>query len=441
VDGSVTGLRRTRLLAVGAVLVGILAVMVVAASGGGGHNVVVTADQARFLHKGADVRVAGRTVGKISEATPTRQGIARLELEIDDDRVWPLPRGTQVHFRWLSTIALAGRYVELVLPAKGGPAIPEGGTIAADDVTSAVELDDVFRTLDRPTRRNLRGLFTEAGPALANGGDDLRRALVDGPSAVAQADAVLGDLGADERKLDTLVRSVDSVAHAVETSNPGIGRLLTGAAKTFDAIGSRSRELQRVMTAMPPTLDTARETLAHADRTLIAVNGLAGDLAPGVAQVRRLAPPLNRTLATLVRIGPDARRTLGALRRAAPDLNPLLTRARTLMPRIRSVSRQAATQLNCIRPFAPEIASFATNWTAMSSWDDGQDKFFRGNGTLYPFATSSAPLTSADAIRLFPGLDYAFPRPPGQSSGQPWFLPECNLGPETLDPTKDPESR
>jgi hypothetical protein len=32
------------------------------------------------------------------------------------------------------------------------------------------------------------------------------------------------------------------------------------------------------------------------------------------------------------------------------------------------------------------------------------------------------------------------PAPPGYAAGQPWFLPQCNEGPSTLDANDDPEN-
>ena len=29
----------------------------------------------------------------------------------------------------------------------------------------------------------------------------------------------------------------------------------------------------------------------------------------------------------------------------------------------------------------------------------------------------------------------------GEPAGQPWFIPECGIGPEDLDPDNDPEAR
>jgi hypothetical protein len=62
------------------------------------------------------------------------------------------------------------------------------------------------------------------------------------------------------------------------------------------------------------------------------------------------------------------------------------------------------------------------------------------------------PQASATSLHLVPagistqafvnatGKQYAEPRPPGLSVGQPWFLPQCGAGPNALNPGADPES-
>ena len=404
------------------------------------RRIVVDADQARFLTKGADVRMAGKVVGEVAEAEPTREGRARLELQIDDDAAWPVPSGTTARFTWGSTIAYTNRRVDLVVPRGGGEPLAEGATIPADDVTTSVEVDDVLGAFDGESRKDLQRFFDEGGEAVGAAKQPLRRAVKAAPPALEEVSAALDELGGDEAALGTLVRQTDAVVHAVQRSNPGIGRLLTGAAGTLEAIGGRAVELQQTLSRLPQALDRTRTTLAHADSTLLSANDLATRLRPGVAELRRITAPLNRTLATVEDVGPDARRTLASLRKAAPDLTPLLTTATEQMPRIQKIGHEAAKAVGCIRPFSPEIAGFLTTWQGMNTLGDDKDKFFRGNFIAYPFGLTTTD-NSAEIEQKFPALDYAFPRPPGQSSGQPWFQPQCNLGPETLDPSKDPEAR
>jgi len=436
-----------RRLALGAIATATVAVLLSVLTSGlvSGHTVTLTTSSADYLTAGSEVREAGVQVGTVQSAQPTRRGMARLVLNIDAAG-WPLPVNTKAQFRWASTIAFANRYVELDLPSQTGgveePTIHDGGTIPSRNVTPSVELDQLFGTFDNSTRKSLGQLFQEGGPALLQAAPGLRATLDQTPSALDQTNKVLEDLTAQPRDLGTLVSSADQVVHAIQISNPGIGQLVTGAAQTFQATGTRAVALERTLSEAPPTLDVTRVTLAHASRTLNAATDLLTHLSPGIRQLRLLAPPLNDTLQSLVRIGPDARQTLTTLRAAIPYLNPLLDKTRGLMPEIGSIGRQAATQVNCLRPYTPDIAGFFSTWTSDASHGDGQDKYFRANGSVYTPPVSSTPLTSAQFLNAFPGkLTYAFPRPPGFNEGQPWFNPSCGVGPDSVNPAADPESQ
>lgn len=47
---------------------------------------------------------------------------------------------------------------------------------------------------------------------------------------------------------------------------------------------------------------------------------------------------------------------------------------------------------------------------------------------------------SSQAFAAAAGKSYAMPRPPGLSVGQPWFLPQCGAGPNSINPADDPEN-
>ena len=74
--------------------------------------------------------------------------------------------------------------------------------------------------------------------------------------------------------------------------------------------------------------------------------------------------------------------------------------------------------------------------------NDGKDHFFRMvPKVLVPSPYNANPMTSGQLQRLNPDMEYAFPIPPGHLAGQPWFQPQCGIGPEVYDADKDPESR
>lgn len=431
---------RRRLAALTALAVAfVLAVALVVDGGGGGHELTVIAQEARFMRSGLEVRAAGQKVGTVETAEPTRQGLARLHLRIDD-KLWPLPEGTQVTFRWAGTIALTNRYVELLLPSERGRSLSEGATIAGRDVISSVEIDQIAAIFDTRGRVDLRRALKNGAAAFHEARRPLPRALDAAPPALAQARALFADLGADRESLDVLVRSADTLAHAVATSQPGTRELLSGAATTIDAVASRSKQLEATLGALPPALTTARSTLGRADGTLRQLDLALVALAPGVDEARRLSRPLVSLLRTARPVVPAARGSLASLRRATRDLDPLLDSAPALLERVTSVSDEAAGQLACIRPYTPEAAGLASNWTGFISYGDDKDHYARVTGNVVPHSLSSTPVNSATWTKLIPGQLYGFPRPPGLTAGQPWFLPECGVGPESVDPAKDPEA-
>lgn len=403
-----------------------------------GPLLTATVQEASYISPGTKVVIGGSQVGKVKRAEVAEDGRARLEMTIDDDDAWPLPKTTKMRLRWLGTIAYAGRYVELTIPKDQGPYLADGGTIAVDEDDEQVEFDKVFGTFDDRTRRGLRSTLRTAGESLELAGTPLRKALDVAPPAVREARAVTADIGYRPQTLTALIRSTDNVLASVERSDPALGDLLTGAAGTFRATAIRERELGEAIRQTPPTLTAARHTLARVDGTLERADVLTRRIAGGSRELRRLAPALTRILDTVVEVGPDATKTLAVLRSGAPAINRLLTRARTLTPDLVSTTRQAAEQLKCVRPYAPEVAGLASTWASFTAAGDRTDKFARLYTPSLPWDTT--PLNPGEAKKLFPALRYAFPRPPGEVVGQPWFIPECGVGPETVDPAQDPEA-
>lgn len=414
------------------------AILVVGTSGGHDHRLEAVFSSATNFRPGLDVRAAGQRVGRVA-GVHTDGRTARLSLVIDDTRAWPLPKGTRAQLRWGGTTAFSSRYVEL-LPGRRGPALPDGALIPLADTVAPVEIDHLLRTFDARGRSDLRRTIDASGAALASAALPLRRVLAATPPALRQARGLLADLGDDPEELDALVRSTDRVVHAVNTANPGVEPLLASLAQTFDAVASEASGLRATLADAPGTLSATRTTLARADGTLGEVRELAGELAPGVRELRGITPRANALLRRVTSVAPLAAGTLRDLRRAAPDVVRLLDRAAPLLPRLGSIGRDASTQLRCITPYAPEIAGFASTWGGFIQNGDAADKYARIHANSLPFPEETT-MSSQQVSAAFPGLTYAFPRPPGANVGKPRFMDECGVGRDSTDPSKDPEAR
>jgi virulence factor Mce-like protein len=435
--------RLLRLLVPVAILV-VVVVLVVGSGGSEKHELHVVVGDATNTAVGQYVRAGGSEVGQISSIDAIDGGRrVRVGMKLDD-KVWPLPKGSRMELRWGGTASFDNRYIALTPGPRGNPPIQDGALLPAADFTVPVELDTLLTAFTPAVRTDLRGFIDNAGATLKDARPGLARALDAGPPALDEARHVVSDLASNQKALDTLLRQTHTTVKAVQTADPGLRRVLSGAAQTFAAVAGRQRELRQTVDAAPGTLTRVRHTLKRASGTLTSASELTDRLAPGVTQLRRIAAPLNHVLGTVVDVGPDARGTLTTLRGATPRLNPLLAKATADMPKLESIGRQAAAQVTCLRPYSPEIAALFSDWAAFQSGSDGRDKFFRAN-VIVPtaLAINAFPkeYNSGTASKLFPGLKYGNPLPPGAIAGQPWFQPDCNIGPDSLDPTKDGEIR
>lgn len=435
------GRRGCQLAAIGAV-----AALVALAGGpaayGATHSVFVDVRDANSFMQGQLVRAGGRRVGKIVKVVPIDGGRrARIEMRVGD-AVWPLTRGTKVSLRWGGTVSFLNRYIDIRPGASGAPAYPDGVTIPARDVEVPVEFDEVFGTFNKATRQTLESFLDTAGPALALTRRPLRRALREAPPAVTNASAVVRDLAAQEQALDTLVGSTAGVVSALDRADPEIASLISDAGTTLGATAAESERLGETLAQLPSTLASARMISRRATGTLSEADRLLTRIAPGVSALRRLPRPLNALLANLIAVELDGTAALARAAKDAPSITRLARDATALLPIVDGVATQADRALECIRPYTPEIAAFFSNWGDFISLVDAKDHVVRANiQAVVPALGATMPYTTATAVKAFPGLRYAFPRPPGYNADQPWFLPGCRAGRDALDPTKDPEAR
>ncbi|HWF56126.1 MAG TPA: MlaD family protein [Solirubrobacteraceae bacterium] len=434
------GIRRAAWLAL---LVGVVAVIAVVASNTNtpGHRLVVTVPDATNVIPGQLVKDAGVNVGEVSGLTAVNDGhAARVTMTINDSS-WPLPQGTKLQLRWGGTVSFVNRYILMTRGPAGAPPMATDGVFPAADFSTPVEFDSLLGTFTRGVRANLKTFLGNAGVTLRDASPNLRRAIEAAPPALAQTAGVLGDLDSNEAALNSLVRSGAQVVDSVNRSDPGIQPLVTDTATTLAALASRTQQLDSTLATAPSMFAQTRTTLADAEPTLKLAKTVTGRIAPGVDQVNRIAGPLDDLLVTLRQVGPDAISALDAVRAATPSLNPALVKATAQMPQIQSISRQGVTSLDCIRPYTPDIVAFTSDWGDFLSGVDGKDHYFRAQvQTLLPATYNAQTYDSATMKKLFPWVSYVYPPPPGYAAGEPWFLPQCNEGPSTLNANQDPEN-
>ncbi|HYF24579.1 MAG TPA: MlaD family protein [Baekduia sp.] len=404
------------------------------------HTVRVAFAEALDLVPGMDVRVRGQNVGRVNEVD-LAHGRPVVELGIEDD-AWPLPAGTRAVLRWGSTLGLGERRVDLLLGHRSGPSIPEGGVIGAQEAVVPTEFDQVFQTLDAPTRRNLQVLMAEADAALRGRADALGDGVETGSRAMGAAGGVLRDLGADTLALQALVREGDRLTHALGSRAGRIRNTLSVAALTFDTLARNASGVQRSIAVMPQTLRTSRAALRRLDPSLDRFARLARALAPAARRLPAVLRDVRGGVGELRATAPVGVGALRSVRRAAPRVEELLRRATPLARDLEPALAQALPVLACVRPYAPEAAGLLTNWSSYMANYDGSGHYARvavtvgaANALVYP------PSTTTAAFTRLTGLRYISLMPPGWMAGRREFTPDCGVGPEMADPSKDWQDR
>jgi phospholipid/cholesterol/gamma-HCH transport system substrate-binding protein len=424
----------TLLLISGAVVVGS------ALLGGETHTLHGNFDAAVQVASGQEVRVAGRKVGEVGSIEVV-DGRAVVELKIQEDEVWPLPRGTTAGMRWGSTTSLAYRYIELHPGPRSAPDLPEDGVLKLADTETPFELDQSFRIFRGRTKGDLRALVGQVGDTVDGRGKAIEEGLREAPGGLDEAAGFLGELSADQEALRTLVVSGDRATSALADRERELGELVGHAASTFDEFATHSADQQKALDRAPAALAESTTTLARLDRSLVGLQALTNDLGPGARELRTLAPPARRAFAELNSVAPVASAALASGRRAAPPLRRLFTTGKGFLPRLGTALGQLDPVFGCLRPYGPELAGNLSTWSGYNkNFDNGGHYARTFPLQVNPALPTGTPMNSAQIVALLGGsLKYAMPRPPGLNAGDPWFQPECGAGPDSVDVSKDPE--
>jgi virulence factor Mce-like protein len=434
----------TRGFALGALIVAVIAVAVIVInplSHGGAHQLRAQFSSAEQLAPGLEVRVAGRKVGNVGDVSLVG-GRPVVSLNVNESDVWPLPAGTTAEIRWGSTTSLAYRYIEIHPGPLGGPKLDQNALLSRANSVTPIELDQAYRIFRGRTTGDFGALVTQLGDTLATNGPALSRGLHTAPGGLNQTSAVLRELGASQSALQTLVTQGNNVTSALASRQGDLGALVDHAAATFNVFGQHTNAEQASLDQAPQAFSTATTTLNRLDSSLVGLQSLVNDVAPGAIELRNLAPVARNALLELFNVAPLATSTLRRGADAAPGVNRLLKTGTPFLPRLGSVLDQLQPIFSCLRPYTPELSGMLGTWTGYNKNFDSGGHYARTFPLLYnPLLTAGIPLNTATIVNLSGGaIHYAMPRPPGLNAGQPWYQPQCGAGPDSLTPSKDPEA-
>ncbi|WP_205697396.1 MlaD family protein [Conexibacter sp. SYSU D00693] len=362
----------------GALLVGVAVLAGVLALGARGDDPYVVKARiadAEGIGKDYVVRVDGVEAGRVADVGVSRDDVAWVEVELDDEagRIGPDAR--------LSARAanlLGEKYLDLQPGDRRRPQ-PSGSWIPLSRTSSEVQLDDVFNTLDATTRMQLRILVNEAGLGLAQRGQDLGELLEQLPGTLRETRGVLRQVAGENAALGELIERGERVVTPSARKARDVSALVTALQRLLGTAAARRAQLAATVREAPGTLVQLRSSLRRLSAT-------AQDLGPAARQLRRAAPELTDVLGGLPAFARTTGRTLDTAREVAPDLRRLGRDARPDVRRLTSTLGDVARFGEDARPTVESLGRgkvfsgvlhVMQNWTRAINQSDSLGHYFR----------------------------------------------------------------
>jgi phospholipid/cholesterol/gamma-HCH transport system substrate-binding protein len=301
-----------RVAALAAVTVAVVAVAVILLSGGSTYQVRAVFQNASQIVSGDLVEVAGNSIGTVSNLALTPDGDAQLTLSISNKAYTPLRQGTQAIVRELSLSGIASRYVNLELGSPNAPEIADNGVIPANDTTSEVDLDEIFNTLNGPTRKGLQDVFQGSAAQIKGKGKLAQQALAYLNPAVAASSTLFAQVNRNTGAFTNFIVKTGNLVTDVSQRSADLSGLIAHLSRTTQALAAQRVSLGQSLQRLPGFMRLANTTFVNLRSAL-------DDLKPLVDDSKPVAPKLEKLLIQLRPLAKDSVPTL-------KDLSSIISR-------------------------------------------------------------------------------------------------------------------
>jgi ABC-type transporter Mla subunit MlaD len=359
------------------------------------YRIDVHFDEASQVAVESDVRISGVSVGKVKAIELSDDGLADATLEIDP-KYAPIPEDTRAMLR--QKTLLGETYVELTPGNRDSPPLPEGGTLDDAQVSDAVQLDEIFRAFDEPTRAAFQTWMADAAVAFRGRGIDLNAALGNLDPFAERADDLLRVLDSQRLAVKKLLADGGATFDAISKQPGELRSLIENTQSVFSTTAARDTEIRAIFQALPTFLDESKLTLERLDE-------FSGDTNALVTQLRPVARQLSGTFVALKRLSPEAKRFFNGLgpviQRAEPGFSSLRVVLNDQLPpflgRLDPYFDQLIPVIDTINRYKGELTAFLGNTASAlngGSTPNGGTriiKYIRAASPLGPGVLASPP--------------------------------------------------
>ncbi|MET0730858.1 MAG: MlaD family protein [Solirubrobacterales bacterium] len=384
-----------RAAAIASIVVAALAVAIVLLTSRDEYTVTARFVNASQVVGGEQVFVAGTPVGSVDEVALGPRQAALVTFTVSDDDYAPLPGGTTARIAPMSLSGVANRQVQLTLPSgdQAGADIPDGGTIDLADTQAAVELDQLFNTLDDRTVRNLKKVIRGLEISYDGVGRQANQGFRYLNPFLSASRNLFGELTRDKRSLERMLVDTSQLSGALASRRDDVSALVHNLNLMMGAIASRKEslstavgELPRFMRSFNTTAVNLRAALDDVDPLVDAAKPVAPLLRPFFRELRgassRLVPTV-RDLDQVVRRGgkdndlveftrlqvPLSRIALGPVHRDGTKRGADRPSRPGAFPETERALRDSLPQIAFLRPYTPELVGWFDDFSHSGIYD------------------------------------------------------------------------
>ena len=377
---------------------------------GNTYTVKVALPSATNIVNGGTVQLNGFEVGSVS-SIEAQENQAILELKIDRDYA-PLHEGAVVLVPFKAL--LGERVVDITDGPSTNAVIPNHGLIVGQ-MPKPTEFDQILNTLDRPTLDHLKSLVNGLDDTVKGHEADVNATLQASGPALQALGGVLDAVGTDGPAIRALVTRLNELTGTVADHQNDVRTIVTQLTRLTSLAASRQQQLRDSLSALPPTLETAKTTLDKVPPVAHKVVPLLHDLDPATEKLESVAGNLNPLLK-------DLRPALHDLRPTLRDLNELFDNTPGLLDCYNNGTARGLTEaldnlsdpLDFLRPYTPEAIGWLSNWNSAFANYDSNGHFAR----IFVQAGSTSLMGNPGIVP--PGVRVTPYPAPGQNGGTPW---------------------
>ena len=295
-----------RVAALGAVVAAVVLVaLVLFKPGGDQYTLTAKFINAGQLVKGNPVQTGGTPIGSVGDIRITPDGQAEVKLNVKE-KYAPVPKGTRAAIRQFSQSGIANRYVDLSYPDRKEGTEADGARLNVDRTETAVDLDELFNTLDPPTRKALQGFFKGQARQFRGAGTDANEAFRYLNPALSSSSRLFQEATKDQPTLERFLVDSSRLVTTLAERRDDLSGLIGNLNQTTRALGNQKTALASSIERLPPFMRRANTTFVNLRAALDDVDPLvdasyrpARALQPFLTQARAFAADAEPTVRDL----------------------------------------------------------------------------------------------------------------------------------------------